>query len=469
MLTMLRVLTVILILGLLLFLLLPANGPQSMLYKDLKDSLSSTIHLHDHSRARPIMPAFHVPMEDIAFLGPRKDSRTIANASNIIERCKGQGQQGWRDTSHCVQHLRLNEDEYLSVDTNAAPCDSKHALRYHTYWRGPLTWRVSFMLKSFLFTQNLECSEMHIWLDADHDSEALEKTLQSPILRPFLPLLDAGLIHLRAWTYPSALHIPREHQEDDLPADDLLQLRQHQIPRGPVAVSDSVRFIVLHQEGGLYVDMDTIFLKDMRPLLIAPDLSFAERWGAHPGAGEYNTAYLRLQANSSLSSRILQGAARMGLNFHPRVIGRLLAKTADQENDLVMFETGVFDPLWSFFDHDNIGRCTVPCLGNFAQFYYRRSIPGEWSELEPRDALFNAQGGGSIDGTATNRTLSNFYRGAYIYHIHNQWHKQVVPGSWAWTADQSYNQFFRGERTNPYGERWPGKIDFSAEEANYKP
>ncbi|CCG81768.1 protein of unknown function [Taphrina deformans PYCC 5710] len=411
--------------------------------------------------SRPLK--FHVADEVVAFLGKRPHAKTFADIPTIIKACNSVGVDGWRDTSNCVNYLRDSEDEYLSIGKDDSfACNAENPLKYHTYWRGPFTWRVSFMLKSFLFTQNLECSKMYLWLDADWDEDTVEVAMESPVLAPFLPLVRSGLINLRAWKYPTGVYIPRHYRDNqEYNHEGMLTFRQHQIPRGAVAVSDSVRFIILHQEGGLYTDMDTMFLKDLRPLLIAPDMSFAERWGAHPGPGEYNTAYLRLQANSSLSSRAIQGAARMGLNFHPRVLGRLLAKS-EHENDLVMFETGVFDPLWSFFDHDAIGFCTVPCFGDFAQFYNKRPIPGEWSTLRPEDKLPGTSPG--------NRTLSNFFRGAYAHHIHNQWSKHVVPGSWVWVADQTYNQFFRGQRTNLYGEDWSrAPIDFATDEAAYRP
>jgi len=55
-----------------------------------------------------------------------------------------------------------------------------------------------------------------------------------------------------------------------------------------------------------------------------------------------------------------------------------------------------------------------------------------------------------------NRTLENFFRGAWTYHIHNQWLKHPQPNSWFDVIQRAQDGFFRGERTNPYGERWEG-------------
>lgn len=421
--------------------------------------MESTTSVPQHSEStvskQPALK-FQVGDEIQAFLGRRRDAHTLINATNIFLACQGEGPLGYRDTRNCLNYLLHNESSYLEIDRSQDfRCDSDDPARYHTYWRGPLTWRVSFMLKSWLFTQNLKCSRIFLWLDGDFNSQAVEDAMKSSELASFLPLVDAGMIVLKKWIYPAGVYIPPQYQEDDFNVDNMLYFPPHQIPRGPVAVSDSVRFIILHQEGGLYLDMDTMFLRDLRPLLITPHLSFAERWGAHAGLGEYNTAYLRLQPNSSLSSRILQGAAKMGVNFHPRVLGRMLAKTG-HHRELLMFETALFDPLWSEFDKERIGFCCTPCLTNFAQFFEADPIDFEWQTLSKEDI---------ISETLPNRTLSNFYRGAYTHHIHNQWRKKIRPGSWVWVADESFNQFFLRKRPNPYGEMWKYEtIEFHREE-----
>lgn len=421
---------------------------------------------------------FQVPGESMAFLGPRPSVRAYANHTKIVEACTGSGPRGWQNTRGCAEYLRDQEKDYLIVDNESSDtvCEQNKPYLYHTYWRGPFTWRVSYMLKSFLYTQNLKCSVMHIWLDADSDEDIVDKNLNSPFFKPFRPLIKSGLITLRSWRYPASVVIPPEFQSTGLGSSNSLVFPPHLIPRGAVAVSDSVRFIVLHYEGGFYIDMDTIFLRDLRPLLIAPGLSFAERWGAHPGRGEYNTAYLRMEPNSSISSRILQEAVSMGVNFHPRVLGRMLAKTGF-DPDLVRFETGLFDPLWSEFDNERIGLCCTPCLKKFEEFFMPFPLRGEWDTLDiERDRIIvgdlDRVGGNLLWPTTTlavNRTLASFYRGSYTHHMHNQWSTKIRPGSWAWVADQTYHQFLRGDRPNPYGEQWTlAPMDFSYEESMYK-
>jgi hypothetical protein len=294
-----------------------------------------------------------------------------------------------------------------------------------------------------------------------------------------------------------------------------LVLTEKQMTFLPVAVSDAVRFVVLHLYGGAYFDMDVVMLRDMRPLLIGDEHSFAERWGGHSSPGDYNTAIMSLTANSSLSSYLLRGGVRMGLNFHPRVIGVMAVK--DHRNkEFQMLETAAFDPIWTEFNWDRLGRCTVPCIHDYRQvFKCKNAFPlkdeweayeGEtlksasekkhfWDKREPivsseravkpkaikapatydRDALSKAEYKIEQDNyPPTNRTLENFFRGAWSYHVHNQvysfspsftlhksnvrkqWLNNPEPSSWLNVVQRAQDGFFSHGRMNPYGEKWDG-------------
>lgn len=262
-------------------------------------------------------------------------------------------------------------------------------------------------------------------------------------------------------------------------------------------------------------------LRDFRPLLLPEHHAFAERWAAHSHPGDYNTAIMSLSANSSLSSYLLRGGVRMATNFHPRVIGRMAWKDG-RDREFLMLETAAFDPIWTEFNWDREGRCTVPCLRDYGAVFKGKpgSVKDEWesydSEALPlidlrkapsfldriRDKLYHplasrnvqTHGGSqdSVDISAmdeplssftatpaeleelsktgavrdyiveedkyppTNRTLQHFFRGAWTYHIHNQWLKHPEPSSWFAIMQSAHDGFFNGARTNPYGEKWSG-------------
>lgn len=399
--------------------------------------------------------------------------------------------------------------QYISVDSalpangsNIGTC-SGPIIPYHVYWTGPATWRVEVFIKSYLYTQNQACSRLWLWLDSDRNPKAVHNMLNKDALfARFLPLVERGDIIVKAWNFPSRIPLATdldnkngfnyyskpgvpnadgerpvaENIVEDKQGQQWLVLTAKQMTFLPVAVSDAVRFIVLHIYGGAYFDMDVLMLRDMRPLLLPEEHAFAERWAAHPHPGDYNTAIMSLSANSSLSSYLLYGGVRMGVNFHPRVLGRMAWKDG-RDLEFKMFETAAFDPIWTEFNWDREGRCTVPCIRDYSAVFKGEAgaIKDEWesydgSQLEMIDLakqsrkprmLSNVKRAYS-SGSPTekhdnkeahadsfqptmdeevelrragvvsdyvlaedkfppnNRTLENFFKGAWTYHIHNQ-------------------------------------------------
>jgi hypothetical protein len=459
-----------------------------------------------------------VPRDD--YMGKRPNVDTVANLTRLVNECRGSYEniEKMPYVYDCLKYLEEGEKEYFylpppgeraseqppkraeylnsdGADNTLAEYPSYKAasknsigqcngpiVPYHVYWTGPATWRVELFVKSHLYTQNLPCTRLFIWLDGDRDPNSVDKMLhRDPQFEKFLPFVERGDITLKLWKFPKRIPLPKGDNTDGvgyyktpgkpnsknetLVADGLLRdandqewlvLTEKQMTFLPVAVSDAVRFVVLHMYGGAYFDMDVVMLRDMRPLLIGDEHSFAERWGGHSSPGDYNTAIMSLTANSSLSSYLVRGGVRMGLNFHPRVIGVMAVK--DHRNkEFQMLETAAFDPIWTEFNWDRLGRCTIPCIHDYGQvfkgknafplkdeweayegeplklasekkhFWERREItaPAERAIAAPatydRDALSKAEYKIEQDNyPPTNRTLENFFRGAWSYHVHNQ-------------------------------------------------
>lgn len=480
-----------------------------------------------------LRPESLVAKPNDAFLGLRPHVDTHANFTRIIETCRGSlnGLEKMRNVYDCLHWLAYSEKDYLFLpqspppstesavpptDRTAGECSGPIQL-YHTYWTGPSTWRVELFVKSYLYTQNIPCSRLYVWLDSDGNPGAVEDMMTDPGFARFLPLVERGDILLKPWKFPSRIPLPRGAIAED-PAyagskpmrqvstndpkntktevyiadgvvrmedgSEWLALTERQMTFLPVAVSDAVRFIVLHLYGGAYFDMDVVLLRDLRPLLLPPDHSFAERWGVHTLPGDYNTAVMSLNANSSISSYLVRGGIRMGLNYHPRIIGRMAWKDGRNE-EFAMFETGLFDPVWIEFNWGREGRCAVPCIKDYGVAFLgtKGAIKDEWEsydggrlpeismepelrraetkleereEWSPRGRRRSIRHGQSNDPEApldetvmplantrptmghngtyggkqyslkddqyppNNRTLENFFRGAWSYHIHNQ-------------------------------------------------
>jgi hypothetical protein len=509
-----------------------------------------TINPHANVFNRPVTA---VKTKD-DYLGPRPHVDTEADLDMLIEECRGTytGLEKMRKPFDCLKFFAEGEDRYYSLPTErknrASAQDPRKAdfinadghdktleqyvsiedavaangsnigtcpgpiIPYHVYWTGPATWRVEVFIKSYLYTQNLACSRLWLWLDSDHNPNAVEHMLNKDALfARFLPLVERGDVIVKAWNFPSRIPLATDKEDkngfdyyskpgapnakgekevaeniiEDKDGQQWLALTQKQMTFLPVAVSDAVRFIVLHIYGGAYFDMDVLMLRDMRPLLLPREHAFAERWAAHPHPGDYNTAIMSLSANSSLSSYLLYGGIRMGVNFHPRVLGRMAWKDG-RDLEFKMLETAAFDPIWTEFNWDREGRCTVPCIRDYSAVFKGKigGIKDEWESydgpqldrIDLKDAsrkeltmrvnsTDSKRGEENVPSSAAaptpnhggkpehpdsfqptldeevelrnagvvanyvlsedkfppnNRTLENFFRGAWTYHIHNQ-------------------------------------------------
>lgn len=432
-------------------------------------------------------PPLSVSSANDGYLGKRPSVNTIANIDMIRNQCSEIANgTGVDDVLNCLSFLANGESEYLTVlkantyevnerasgitkllnslggyessETTTEPAIKNSALPdaigicpgpvipFHVYWTGPATWRFELFVKAYLYTQNLPCSRLWLWLDSDLHPDAIDKMLCSdPIFQRFRPLVQRGDIVLKPWNFPHRIPIPASTMEnatgmyfeprptsienETALADNLvrdtngqhwLTLEPAHAAFSPVQVSDAVRFIVLHLYGGLYCDMDVLLLRDMRPLLlpdpVAGPRAFAEQWVERCGPGDYNTAVISLPAYSSLSTYLLRGGIRMGMNFHPKVIGRM-AWLDDRNSELAMLHNAVFDPLVTNLRREGSDSCTVPCHKNF-ESSFMRVVDEPWDEWKS----YRGEQVEDLEGSfpPTNRSLSTWFRGSWAYHIHNQ-------------------------------------------------
>lgn len=419
------------------------------------------------------------------YLGPRPNADAVVDMFLLLERCSEVADgSGIDDVINCLSFLANEEAKYLilpvagqgnrasekstqvfasgieesqkDLPSRFIELSSAHSpstptmdacpgpvIPFHVYWTGPASWRLELFVKAYLYTQNLPCSRLWLWLDSDIDANAVDKMLcEDPIFQRFRPLISRGDIVLKAWHFPHRIRLPKDatakinttsfhphpvgigmNSADSIILDGTgkwLILDKILTTFAPVQVSDAIRFIVLHLHGGVYLDMDVLLLRDMRPLLLpnptTGQAAFAEQWVERCSKSDYNTAVISLPANSSLSTYLLRGGVRMGMNFHPKVIGRMMWR--DGRNDeLKMLHNAVFDPLVTNLRRKGTDNCTVPCHKNFESVFMRNV-----DEAENEWVAYEGEPGMLTEGTwpPTNRSLEHFFRGAWAYHIHNQ-------------------------------------------------
>ena len=272
-------------------------------------------------------------------------------------------------TEECLQFLR-------ELGCGGAVAAPRTPERYHLYWRGGFGLKQSFAVKSFLATQDLASAELWLWLDAERGYEG---HAENPLLRPPLPFLRVG-------------RFDPEVEAHDTPLAKRLELYRMVDSRKR---SDFFRLVALYKYGGTYVDMDTMFLRDMRVLLDDPYVpdEFCYRWSADQPHG--NSAVLRLRQGSDTARALMAASAERG-SCDPRDVLRF---AENRRLDLTVLPCVFFDPLWPHDDGKD--RYVAAPFDRFEDFFRQFD-----DQFRPKPSV---------------RSYRDFFPGAFAYHWHNLW------------------------------------------------
>ncbi|TFK31370.1 glycosyltransferase family 32 protein [Crucibulum laeve] len=345
------------------------------------------------------------------------------------------------------------------------PCDPENPRVFHMFWTGPFTDKPYSALLSFLYTQNTgihharwpadsEVCRPQFWLWINPGPAAavpnpsavrdMYKQLKmNPWAAPFLHPRFKDVIHFKLWNtteqldgipeikdewrameetlFNSGGHVIKVKKPEAKPAstanstnseggettddDDMLNRlgskSSSSYDRMSVILSDMARFVLCHRFGGIYLDADTIFLRDWEELWGWKG-AFAYRWSRLP---DYNTAVLRMNKGSALGSFLFRTALRNGLDFHPMTVSKYTAD-AHVEGLLLRLPDALFDSAWLNTENYQRDRPPQPYFTEFADFF---DTPAQNS------AAPQALG------------VGGFFRGAYSYHFHNFWWKPFDP------------------------------------------
>ncbi|EAU84066.2 snoRNA binding protein [Coprinopsis cinerea okayama7 len=342
------------------------------------------------------------------------------------------------------------------------PCDPDNPRIFHMFWTGPFTDKPYVALLSFLYTQNTGLHlkdwpqdskvcrpQFWMWINpgpaaavpnpnAVQDMFTQLKT--NPWAAPFLHPRFHDVIHFKMWNTTEQLDgIPEIKSEwralqdslfnsgghiinvkkkgmttsgtsstgtaTNVDEDDLLNRTgsksSSSYDRLSVILSDMARFVLCHRFGGVYLDADTIFLRDWEELWGWKG-AFAYRWSRLP---KYNTAVLRMNKNSALGSFLFRTALKNGLDFHPMTVSRYTAD-AQLEGLLLRLPDALFDSAWLNTEDYQRDRPPQPYFTEFKDLF---ETPQQ-SSASPQALGFRG-----------------FFRGAYSYHFHNFWWKPFDP------------------------------------------
>lgn len=248
---------------------------------------------------------------------------------------------------------------------------------YHIFWNVglPFERKQTLVIKSFLCTQNLENKKFNLWSNID--------LKENEYVKPFLDLID-----VKIWNpLKEAENTPLEGKMKILLTNDKLNY----------CAGDLFRILVLHNYGGLYTDVDVVFLRDFGPLL---DQEFMYKWAFDKHM--INGAVMRLFQKSTLSSDLLNEISKgdvipSSLNWS----SVLYQKVRNYNKNWTIFPSGFFNTEWqiSFSDEDRINP-DLKELYNFIRFPFKK-----------------------------NNLSHEMYEGVFSWHWHNQWNQIIETGS----------------------------------------
>lgn len=199
-----------------------------------------------------------------------------------------------------------------------------------------------------------------------------------------------------------------------------------------VSFSDLVRFIILYIYGGIYIDADTIILRDLKEIYDI-EYEWAYRWSFH---NYMNTAVLRLRKESEIAKYIIKKAFDNKIKFHPKDITKYLRESKyiynknknDTQTKFLILPTALFDPLWNKHDGYDKKIMYSPKFKNF-------------------DDVFKED-----KNITLTKKFNNFLPGAYTYHWHNHWNEIIHEYSWLGIINKEFNDFLCNNKKNVYGE-----------------
>jgi hypothetical protein len=201
---------------------------------------------------------------------------------------------------------------------------------YHIYRYGDFSSKQAFAVKSFLATQDLGNSELWLWLDVENGHSGHQN---NPFLEPF----------------PSHLQVKRFNPHTESQNTPLENKTDLFAGVSSSSRSDFFRHVVLFKHGGVCVDMDTMFLRDINSLLRSKQFvsEFCYLWSAHQNYG--SSAVMRLRRQSETEYQLLIRCREPG-SCHPR---RVLRFEDSIDPELTVLPCVFFDPLWPQHDHND--------------------------------------------------------------------------------------------------------------------
>ena len=261
---------------------------------------------------------------------PGEETRPFMFPANVSRECGAgcveinmeQHRAAYSDIVTCNQLARTIPDErYCSP------------VIFHAFWGAlPVNPHVPLFVVSFLITQDLEHSQLWIW---SREGVELE---QDALMAPFAGHPN---VHFRQY---DGVEIIRSLNSTVIP-ENLIKAKDGMY----WLESDLFRVLILYAFGGVYTDMDFLFLRNFGPLL---GREWLYQWSSH--CVDMNGAAMRLFAQSPLGHALLEHIASVPPQGGTTVWGRDTYAAVDRKIKILRYPSCFFNPTW-LTGHDVYG------------------------------------------------------------------------------------------------------------------
>lgn len=257
---------------------------------------------------------------------------------------------------------------------------------FHSYWYGSFGAKQAFSIKSLLCTQDPDNTEVWLWLDEQNGYSEMNEN-------KYLQELQ-GKIKVLPWN--------TKREISNTPFQKIKTFINSGKPLA--AKGDDFRIITLSKYGGVYFNLDIMFLKDFTLLLKGHEFVYA--WEYQPYA---NSALLYLRKNSYITNYL----TRKFLKRKEAMPWVLFDYKDKNLANLRNYPCVYFDPLWGGYTPD------MP-FEEFSDFF--------------------REFGNDFHKAVQINSYKDFFLGAFAYHWHNRWDAPEYDNSYFGIFQQEFDK-----------------------------
>lgn len=231
----------------------------------------------------------------------------------------------YTNVDECFKHLENNYNN--DVETTAQ--------NFHCYWYGNILDKQITSIKSFLVTQPKKY-KVNLWIDKDNGWKYSQKNMLLNQIRKYI------IVKCYDYDYEKKNTEYEKHTFIGTSARQRSYIKNR---------ADKFRYLILHKYGGLYFDLDCIFLRSFEPI-INLNIEFCYQWSLQTFG---NNAIMRIKKNSIISKNILKKTTdffktHKQENNTFQLIKYIFTMTNYKNDNFYILPCTFFDPIWIIED-----------------------------------------------------------------------------------------------------------------------